>query len=138
MCQNLETCLRLMNSRFCIIWAGMNHFETRLMVLSQKVETKLLRMAQLKNFDEKKKKKSKMVKISSNFRLFFFEMILTHRYSTTSFLQATLNFELKKMNTIIVPTQILLTIMGYIDHSLRCKLDIYVMAHTKQKPCATN
>ena len=37
-----------------------------------------------------------------------------------------------------IPTQILLTITGYIDYSSRCKLDVYVIAHTKEKPCKTN
>ena len=37
-----------------------------------------------------------------------------------------------------IPAQILLTIMGYIDHSSRCKLDVYIIAHTKEKPCTTN
>ena len=68
-----------MNSRFCVIWARIHHFETRLMVLSQKVDSKLLRMAsQLKHFEEgKKKKKTKqsgdceMVEMLN----FFFELI---------------------------------------------------------------
>ena len=34
-----------------------------------------------------------------------------------------------------IPTQILFTIIGSIDYSSRCKLDIYVIAHTKEKPC---
>ena len=47
-----ETCLRLMNSRFCVIWAWMIYYETRLMVLLQQVDSKLVRMASwLKNFD---------------------------------------------------------------------------------------
>ena len=46
-----------MNIRFCITWAKMNHFEMRFVVLSQKVGSKLLRMASLlKNFDEKRSK----------------------------------------------------------------------------------
>ena len=44
------TYLRLTNSSFCLIWARMNHFEPRLIVLSQKVDSKVLRMAiKLKN-----------------------------------------------------------------------------------------
>ena len=44
-----------MNSRFALVH-GMNHFEMRLIVLSQKIDCKLLKMAsKLKRFDEKKK-----------------------------------------------------------------------------------
>ena len=39
------TYVRLTNSTFCLIWATMNHFEARMMVLSQKVDSKVLRMA---------------------------------------------------------------------------------------------
>ena len=47
-----------MNSRFFFIWARMNHFEMRLMLLSQKIDSKLLKMASLlKNFDEENKNK---------------------------------------------------------------------------------
>ena len=44
-----------MNSRFLVILARINHFEMHLMVLSQKVDSKLLSVARkLKNFDKKK------------------------------------------------------------------------------------
>ena len=33
-----------------------------------------------------------------------------------------------------IPTQILLTIMGYINYSSRCKLDVYIISHTKFIP----
>ena len=33
------------STAFCVIWATINHFETCLMVLSQKVESQLVRMA---------------------------------------------------------------------------------------------
>ena len=38
------TYMRLMNSSFCLIWARMNHFEPRLMLLSQKVHSKVFRL----------------------------------------------------------------------------------------------
>ena len=48
------TYLKLTNARFCVIWARMDHFEARLMVLSQKVDTNVLRMEiQLKYFNKK-------------------------------------------------------------------------------------
>ena len=51
-----ETCLKLTISRFYVIWAKNNYFEKRLMVLSQKVESKVLRMASyLKYFDDREK-----------------------------------------------------------------------------------
>ena len=37
--------LKLMDSIFCIVWARMNHIEMCLMILSQKADSKLLRMA---------------------------------------------------------------------------------------------
>ena len=37
-----------------------------------------------------------------------------------------------------IPTQILLTILLSIDHSSRCKLKVYVITHTKEKPSTTN
>ena len=37
-----------------------------------------------------------------------------------------------------ITTQILLTIMESIDHSLGCKLNTYVIAHTKEKQYLTN
>ena len=47
--------MRLMNSRFFVIWARLDHFEARLMILSQEEDAKILRMAsQFKYFDEKK------------------------------------------------------------------------------------
>ena len=39
------THLRLTNSRFCILYVRMNHFEVHLMVSSREVDTKVLRMA---------------------------------------------------------------------------------------------
>ena len=48
---------RLTHSSFYLIWDRMNHFEMCLMILSQKVHSKVLRVAiQLKYFDEKKAK----------------------------------------------------------------------------------
>ena len=43
----LIKCLKLANSRLYLIWARMNYFEMCLMVLAQKVDSKLLRMASL-------------------------------------------------------------------------------------------
>ena len=37
-----------------------------------------------------------------------------------------------------IPTQILITIQLSIDHSSRCKLKVYIITHTKEKPSATN
>ena len=37
-----------------------------------------------------------------------------------------------------ISTQILLTKLESIDHSLWCKLNVYVIAHTTEKPCTTN
>ena len=39
------THLRLSNSRFCILYAKMKHFESHLMVSSRVVDSKVLRMA---------------------------------------------------------------------------------------------
>ena len=39
------TYLRLTNSSFCLIWARMNHFEAHAVVLSQKVDSRVFRMA---------------------------------------------------------------------------------------------
>ena len=52
--------LRLMTSRFCVIWARMHHFEVRLMVLSQEVDSKVLRMATVK-----------VCALTSDFKLWF-------------------------------------------------------------------
>ena len=51
------TYFRLTNFSFYLIWARVNFFEVRLMVLSQKLNSKVLRMAiWLNYFDEKKAK----------------------------------------------------------------------------------
>ena len=61
-----------MNSRFCVIWAKMNHYERRLMVLSQIVDSKLLRIgSQLKKFDEKIKAKWQLKYIVQILDFFF-------------------------------------------------------------------
>ena len=40
-----EMYFRLTNFSFYLIWARMNHFKARLMVLPQKVDSKVLKMA---------------------------------------------------------------------------------------------
>ena len=39
------THMRLTNSKFCLLWVGMNHFEAHLMLSSPKVYATVLRMA---------------------------------------------------------------------------------------------
>ena len=63
-----------------------------------------------------------------------------HINSKFPFLQVTLNFELKYKNIVLVdiPTNILLTILLSIELSSRCKLKVYMITHTKEKPITTN
>ena len=85
-------------NKFCVILAKMNHFETRLIILSQKVDSKVFRI---------------VVHILD----FFFEM----------------SFDAPTFKTLVM-----ITMMGSIDHFSGCKLNVYVIAHTKDKPCTTN
>ena len=68
--------------------------------------------------------------LNSTICLFFFKMSFdTQAFKVLIF--ASLNFKLKKMNIISrYSNQILLTITGSIGHSSRCKLNVYVIAHT--------
>ena len=45
---------------------------------------------------------------------------------------------LNEILVVDIPTQILLTILLAIDHSPRCKLKVYIITHTKEKPSTTN
>ena len=63
-----------MNSRLRAIWARMNHFEACLMVLLQKVDSEVLRMAiQLKVFLNNKSKQNGNCNVR-NFRWFLYGM----------------------------------------------------------------
>ena len=53
-------CLKLTKPRCCVDWARMNHYETCLMVVYQKEEYKVLRMANISQNILLRKKKSKM------------------------------------------------------------------------------
>ena len=88
----------MMNTWFCIIWARMNHFETCLMVLSQKVDSKLLRMASLwKNINEKNNKMA--TEICEIVRILnFFEISFDTLASKPSFLQRTLKLNWIEVN----------------------------------------
>ena len=95
-----------MNSKFCVIWAGFNHFETRLMVLSQKVESNLLRMASLlKNFAvEKGKMASEIVQILD---------IFLNKFWYTDIQVLVFAGDLDKWIILVdIPTEILLTKMA--------------------------
>ena len=64
---------------------------------------------------------------------------MIYQYLKSAFLQVTLNFELEWGEQILVvdiPTQILLIILLFIDHTSRCKLKVYV-TFTNEKPSTT-
>ena len=44
----------------------------------------------------------------------------------------------KSILLVDILTQNSLTILGFIDHSSRCRLDVYVIAHTEEELCSTN
>ena len=133
-----------MNSRFCGFWATTNHFETRLMVLSQKVvskyPSKLLRMASwLMNILMRKKTSKMTTGIAQNldsFLLceFWYTGIQSPRFCKWPWI---LNWS-KWILLVDIQTQLLLTTMGSIYHSSRCKLDVYLIAHTHQSKTLYN
>ena len=94
------------------------NFEARLMVLSQKVDSKLHKMAsELKNFDE-----SKMATEIIQIFDFFFEMSFdTPAFKVVVFV-SDLEFWIELNGLVDIPTQILLTIMGSTNNSSRCNL----------------
>ena len=115
------TCLRLRNSRFYIFGETINHFEMQLTVLSQKVGSKVFRMAKQSGDWN-----------STHFRLFFFKFefwytgIQNHQFCKWPWV---LNWS-KLILLVDIITQTLLHIMGFIDHSSMCKLNVYTIAHT--------
>ena len=75
-----------------------------------------------------------------NFTLFFFRMISdVPAFKVRVFCKRLwiLNFS-KLILVVDIPTQSLLTILISIDHSSRCKLKVYIVIHTKDKPYTTN
>ena len=67
-----------------------------------------------------------------NLRQFLSIWFLMYRHSKSSFLQVVLNWS-KWMLVVDIPTQILLTILLFIDYSSRCKLKVYLITHTKRE-----
>ena len=123
-----------MNSRFCVIWARMNHFETRLMVLSQKVDSKVLRMAIIVReywWREKNKMATEIVQILRN-KVWYTGIQSPHFYKWTWILNWS-----KWILLVDIPTQIVLSIES-IDHSSRCKLDVYAIHSTHQREAVYN
>ena len=92
----------------------------------------------LNYFDEGEKSKmaTEMVQVLDDF---FSKWVLIHRHSKSSFLQVTLNFDLKWMKIISRHfNSNFAFIMGSIDHSSRCKFDVYVIPRTKEKLCTAD
>ena len=97
LCGVYVTFLRLTNSSFCPIWAIMNHFNARLMVVSQKADSKVLKMAIYGSQSTLMKAKWRLQCLKFQTVLLWYEFRCTNSHKST-FSQVTLNFELDKMD----------------------------------------
>ena len=74
-----------------------------------------------------------------NFRRFFFtlERDLMYRHLKSLVLQVSFEMKYAYINIVVddIPTQILLTILLFIDHFSWCKLNVYII-HTAKRNCA--
>ena len=116
----------------------MNHFEAHLMVSSKEVDSKVLRMAIKLTFFVRKRQNGECD--IRNFRRCFFCMssdVLAFKVPHFYKWLWISNWS-KWILVVDIPTQILLTILLFIDHSSWCKLKVYKIIHTKEKPCTTN
>ena len=123
------TYLRLTNS----------DFETCLMVLSQKIYSKVLRNSRLvKIFWWGKNKMA--TEIVQNLDYFLWNESWYTSIQIPRFCKCHWILKWSKWILLIaIPTQVLLTIMGStVDRSSRCKLNVYIIAHIKEKPCTAN
>ena len=87
-------------------------------------------------------KKGKMTNLMLEiFREFSWVRVLIYQHSKFMFFASDYEFLIEVNEYLIVVdilTQILLTILLSIDYFSRCKLNVYIITHTKGKPSATN
>ena len=79
------------------------------------------------------------IEIVKSFRLFVIEMSFdTPAFKVLAFASDLESCDWGELLLVDIQTEILLTMMGSIDHFSKCKLGVYVIAHTKEKPYTAN
>ena len=140
---------KLINSKFCIFYVIMNHFEVLLMVSSRVVESKVYTQdghsVSMFFFFPDEKAKWQMLWIRNLSRLSFWYESL-YGISKSFFIQVTLNFEVDKWILIVdILTQIWLTLLTFIalpilrkisisrmislSFELLCKISMYTLSY---------